>query len=523
MIERKIIISLITSTEYLKRIRPVWDSKLMESSTGRMLANWVLKYYAKYKKAPNTDIENIFYKKVKEGLDEEIAEEIEQEILPTLSEEYTKGSIDIQTLYDDTIVHLNTQKYLQLSEQIENVLENTQGSFEERIEQVEELRKNFKPINTEIDESIDLSEKESLKRIEKAFKDLENPVVLFPKQLGQFWNNQFVPGAFIAFLSPEKRGKTFRLLDAAMRSARQSKKVAFFQAGDMNEADQLKRIAVYLLKRSNLEKYCNSHYEPVRDCILNQMDECTSKERECDFGVFPDKNKKEIRNVEMDELIETYKDYPDYEPCYNCKKYNSHKLGAPWLIYNEKVDPIEVQDATRAIKEFFHKYKRRFKLSTHPNGTLSVNKMIDKLDYWEEQDGFVADIIISDYADIMIPSSKTELRDKHNQVWMDLRRLSQTPRQNVLPLVITATQSDSPSYKAHRLNLENFSEDKRKYGHVTAMYGLNQDPAGKEKKIGIMRINEMVIREGEFFNDNEVTVLYNLWQGRPYKQSFFQK
>lgn len=521
MIERKIIIGLITSTEYLKKIKPVWDSKLMESSTAEMLAKWVFKYYSKYHKAPNTDIENIFYKKVKEGLDTEIAEDIENDILPTLSEEYTDGKIDIQTLYDDTIIHLNTQKYLQLSEQIENVLENTPGSFEERIEQVEELRKNFKPINTEADDSIDLSEKESLQRMEKAFKDLAQPVVSFPKQLGVFWNQQFVPGSFVAFLAPEKRGKTFWLLEVAMRSARQGKNIAFFQAGDMNEAEQLKRIAVYLLKRSNLERYCEAHYEPTRDCILNQMDECTNKERECDFGVFMDKNKKEIGFVEMDELIETYKDYPDYKPCYNCEKYTSGKLGVPWLIYNEKVDPIDVKEATQAIKDFFHKYKRRFKLSTHPNGTLSVDNIISKLDYWEEKDGFVADEILTDYADIMIPSIKTEPRNKHNQVWMDLRRLSQTPRQKVLPLVVSATQSDSPSYNTYRLQLDNFSEDKRKYGHVTAMWGFNQDPSGREKKIGIIRINEMVKREGEFFNDNEVTILQNLKRGRPYMESYF--
>lgn len=521
MIERLIIIGLITSTEFLKKIRPVWDPMLMESSTARMLSGWVITYYDKYKQAPNRDIEIIFFKKVKEGLDKEIAEEIEEDILPDLSEEHTDKKINIDTLYDDTIIHLNTQKYLLLSEQIENILENTPGSFEERIEKAEELRKEFKPITIEIDDSIDLSKKESLPRIEKAFKDIANPIVKWPKQLGQFWNHQFVAGSFISFLAPEKRGKTFWLLEIAMRTAKQGKNVAFFQAGDMNEAEQLKRIAVYLCKRSNLEKYCTEHYEPVRDCILNQMDECTKKERECDFGIFMDKNKKEIKNVEMSELIEAFQDYPDYKACYNCKQYNLTKNGVPWLILNSKVDPIEVQDATEAIKEFFFKHKRRFKLSTHANGTLSVDKMISILDRWEEEDGFVADEICADYADIMLPSIKTEFRHQQNQIWKDLRRLSQTPRQNILPLVIAPTQSDSPSYKKHRLGLDNFSEDKRKYGHVTAMYGLNQDPDGKEKKIGITRINEIVIREGEFFNDNEVTILQNLRQGRPFKQSFF--
>ena len=51
------------------------------------------------------------------------------------------------------------------------------------------------------------------------------------------------------------------------------------------------------------------------------------------------------------------------------------------------------------------------------------------------------------------------------------------------PLVVTATQADANSYDRTSLKMSNFSEDKRKLAHVTAMYGLNQDPAGREKGI----------------------------------------
>jgi len=88
-------------------------------------------------------------------------------------------------------------------------------------------------------------------------------------------------------------------------------------------------------------------------------------------------------------------------------------------------------------------------------------------------------------------------------------------------LVVTATQADSESYERKRLTMSNFSEDKRKLSHVTAMYGLNQDPQGREKKLGILRINEIVVREGEFSNDREVWVLQDLAAGRPFLESFF--
>jgi len=86
--------------------------------------------------------------------------------------------------------------------------------------------------------------------------------------------------------------------------------------------------------------------------------------------------------------------------------------------------------------------------------------------------------------------------------------------------VISATQADAESYKKGRLTLSNFSEDKRKLSHVTAQYGLNQDPSGREKALGIMRINEIVVREGAFSSDHEVYVLQDLAAGRPFLESY---
>ncbi len=80
MIERRIIIGLVTSTNYIRQIENIWDTQLLESSTARMLAGWVWEYYGKYHKAPNREIENIYYQKLKEGLNKEIGEEIETKV-----------------------------------------------------------------------------------------------------------------------------------------------------------------------------------------------------------------------------------------------------------------------------------------------------------------------------------------------------------------------------------------------------------------------------------------------------------
>lgn len=522
MIERKIVIGLITSTEYLQKIRSVWDPMLIESSTARMLAGWAVKHFDKYNKAANKEIESVFFKKVKEGLDKEIAEEIEEDILPDLSEESIKEDFDLDYLISETFQYFKSRQLMQLSEQIENLLEHGKGEFEDRLKQAEQLRQEFIPIQVEQDESIDLSKHSALKDFKKAFTDATKPIVTWPKQLGEFWNAQFIPGGFLSLLAPEKRGKTFWLLEIAIRTARQDKKVAFFQAGDMNKSEQLRRIGVYLCQRSNQEKYCKEHYEPVRDCIKNQYNECDKEERECDFGIFEEKaDIKEIRLIELEEMIEAFNDEPEYKACYNCKDYDRKKLGAPWLKKIKKAEPITYFDVRKKVHEFFIKRKRNFKLSTHANGTLSMSIIETILDRWQFEDGFIPHEIVIDYADLLVPSIRAEFRHQQNQIWKELRRLSQTPRGTIYPLVISPTQTDAKAYKTYRLQLDNFSEDKRKYGHVTAMYGLNQDPQGREKALGLMRINEIIIREGDYSNNNEVTVLQNLRQGRPFKGSYF--
>ena len=214
---------------------------------------------------------------------------------------------------------------------------------------------------------------------------------------------------------------------------------------------------------------------------------------------------------------EEWKDNPDYHPCYNCDDWLHRPMGAGWI---EKVDtgnPLTVEEAKEAIDAFFIQNKRRFKLSTHANGTLTIKEIKALLDVWEREDGFVPDVIAIDYADLLVPEARTEFRHQVDEIWRGLRNLSQERH----CLVVTATQADARSYEQNRLKVSNFSEDKRKNAHVTAMYGLNQDPKDREKQLGWMRINEIVIREGDFSNSNEVYVLQNLRRGRPFLGSFW--
>jgi hypothetical protein len=522
MSERHIIIGLIASTEFFKKIRNHFDTNLLESDTARTLSKWCLEYYDEYKEAPGRHIEALYYKKVEEGnIDKEIAEEIEEDILPDLSEELEEMDFNVDALYKETITYINARRLTVTGEQINALINEGKGSLDDRVEQASLLLERYKQKTHLKEEALDLSKEESIDKVRAAFGKAADPVLFFAKELGEFWNCQMVPGGLIGLLAPEKRGKTFLLLEFAERALRNHKNVAFFQAGDMNEADQIKRIGIYSLRRNTEEKYCKAHLEAVRDCIRNQRNECNKKERECDYGIFEDMKEDEILKFDYIKLRQEFENNPDYEPCCHCKEYKTHKLGVPWFKRVEEVQPITADEVVQVFRKKYIGKKNGFKLSTHANGTLSVTDMERIMDKWEVDDGFVPDVILVDYADLLAPSGHTEFRHQQNQIWKDLRRLSQTKRGGKLPLLIVPTQADAQAYDVHTLKLSNFSEDKRKYAHVTAMYGLNQDPKGREKGLGLLRINELIIRQGAFSIGNEVTVTQNLNQGRPVKQSYF--
>ena len=517
MLERKIIIGLITSTEFIQEIRAVWSHRYLSTSLAKRLAGWCLEYYDKYNKAPGKDIEGIYYQKLKEGLPEVLAEEIEQDILPGLSDEYVNQPINIEYLLDQTKTFIQEKRLLLHAKEIEGLVDTGE------LAEAESKALNFLANTTPNRNELDLGKDENIEeKIEKAFDDTQHPVVSYGQAIGKFWNDQLVRGGFVSLMGIEKRGKTFWLMDIAIRGARGKANVVFFQAGDMTEAQQLKRLCAHLAKKSRLKKHAGEMYEPVRDCVLNQRDACDKEGiRACNFGVFETRTEAEIRNnVTMKDIIKAFEANPDYKPCYNCSEYStnvSRKLGATW-VKKINVPFLSVKDAKEEIKKFFTKYKSRFKLATYTKGSLSIKEIKSVLSIWEKEDGFVPDLIIIDYADILAPDDrKMEFRQQQNQIWMDMGGLAQERH----CLVVTATQVDAKSYDKDRLSMGNFSEDKRKYGHVTAMYGLNQDSKGREKKMGMMVLNEIVVREGDFSTSSEVRVLQNLNKSNPCIASFW--
>ena len=504
--ERNIVIGLITNTDYLQQIKEEWNPLYIESKAAKILSNWSWEYFDKHGKAPMRNIETILLKKLKKKkVKKELAEEIETEILHDLSEQYEKQTNDLDVLLSDTREHF-TERQLELHmEEVQALLDKGE------IQKARQLQDDFKFTIGGEDEGIDLADASTDAKIDAAFNSNNQIVVRFPGALGKFWNDEMTKGSFVSILAPEKRGKTFLLLEFMMLAYEQGKTVAFFQAGDMTEGQQLIRTAIYLTQKSNKEKFCGKQYIPVIDCVKNQTNTCNRRIRASKFGPFDEKTEKEIREeMTYEALLGAKHDNKFYKNCYNCINWQNHPWGAVWLEeFDNGREPLTANEAKKARRKFFTN-NNQVRLSSHANGELTISKMNSILDLWALQ-GFYPEMILADYADLIVGKTMNEMRHQIDSIWRGLRGMSQKRD----ALTISPTQADAKSYEQELLRLNNFSEDKRKLAHVTAMYGLNQSPDGREKKLGLMRINKIVVREDGFHNSDQVTVLQRLQIGKP--------
>ena len=279
---------------------------------------------------------------------------------------------------------------------------------------------------------------------EKAFAEKGEPLIKFKGDLGDFFADALERDAFVALQAPEKRGKSYLLQELGWKAMTQGKKVAMFQVGDLSMNQTMRRLMVRAAER------------PAKACEVQ---------------------------------IPTTLDVEDDQVTI-LRESKTYETALTW------------QEGQKAFDKIAKKQKEcLLRLSVHPNTSISAAGINSILDRWSG-DGWDCDVCVVDYADILAPmtAGAAESRDQINATWKYLRRISQERH----CLVLTATQTDADSYDVDLIRRRNFSEDKRKYAHVTGIFSVNQDD--QEKRQGIMRLNWNVLREGEFLETRQVYV-----------------
>lgn len=442
-IEREVLIGMIVSREVLSQIAPRWTEKgLFGSVWSNIVAGWCVDYYNKYDKAPKKIIKSIFTAWAEEHPNEDTVKLVET-YLETLSEEYDTSGINSKYLVDKASELFNKIRLEKIKDQLEGHIES--GDFQKAYNLLGKANK----IELGLGSGVDVFQDE--KAISNAM-DVRNSEILinFPGALGEFFGDTLERDGFVSILAPEKRGKTFVMQELAWQGVLQRRKVLFLECGDLSERQILYRFCTRAMGR------------PLKDKVKEYN--------------FPKKITKDF-------------DAPFAEVEYELKQLT------------KSVTVKEVWDKFEAITKAKLKTKEPLlKLYTYPTMSITVKDILELVKSLSRK-GWAPDVVICDYADILAPcNGGIDTRHQINETWARLRGLSETSHS----LAITASQADAKSYKGDLLTMDNFSEDKRKFAHVTACFGLNQKEA--EKKIDVMRLNWIVRRESESLTSKVVHV-----------------
>lgn len=404
--ERLIVTGLIVSEDFTKTIRPIFKSDLLNSSFAKTVSNWCISYYDEYGTVPNRTIEDLYNAK-EYSLDDNTAIAIER-FLDSISKEYDRKKFNYK--YYCTV----SEKYLR-TQNLKNLYNRGRGHLNNgQLEKAEDELNSFDQVRIIESEGFDLFRDAELFRT--LLHDLEKNVVFrFKGKLGNIISDSS-RGELVAFSGPEKRGKSWWLMEIGLSGLLDGCNVIIFSLE--LTYDQYKiRLGTYLTGRPFKYKHLN-----------------------CEIPYLKQGNEVAYRKSEKP-LLDGF-------------------------TIEKKINSLRPMARTGTLK-----------LVCWPPGTHSILDIKSHLSMLEATDGFVADIIVIDHGDRLKPVRHlNEVRHGIDAIWEDMKGLAMEK----FALVASATHSKIETTKKRITQATASAEDKRKSGHVDRLIGLNQTAEEKK-------------------------------------------
>ncbi len=137
------------------------------------------------------------------------------------------------------------------------------------------------------------------------------------------------------------------------------------------------------------------------------------------------------------------------------------------------IDTVFNLEAVREGRRVIQRYGGKLLIKKYPPTVCSMGEMNRYLDALETFNGFVPDIIINDYPDIMkLPGGEnTERRDKLNDIYLQHKRIAD--ERNILMIIVS--QTNRAGLEKARISKKDFAEDIRKLANVDLVLAVGQN------------------------------------------------
>jgi hypothetical protein len=246
--ERRILLGMILSDEVAGRIAEKMNDEQepFRSRWANLIAGWVKDFYQRYEKAPAQAIEGLFRQWAEVNQSEEKTISLVERFLEALDAE--ADSYDINSKFT---IDLAGQLFNKV--RLERHVEVLQGEMDSgRVSKAISRAEEFRRLEIGEGEGVDVfQDKEAVRA---AFSEESEVLVTYPGPLGHFFGDRLKRDSLISFMAPEKRGKSWWLVDLSWRAMNQRRKVAFFAVGDMGQDEMIQRLMIRSAKHP--EKPC---------------------------------------------------------------------------------------------------------------------------------------------------------------------------------------------------------------------------------------------------------------------------
>jgi hypothetical protein len=486
-IERQITTAAIVSTDFLKEIVPQWNPIYLQSDFCRTVTRWCVEYYNMYKEAPNTHIQDIYLSyRLRKELEPEVSKLI-ADFLSDLSERFIEEGSDFnyRFILDKTFEYFTMRALLLLADTIETSVKS--GAMLE----AEVAISAYKRPVTLGTPCIDVMTNKELIMSALAEDDDDDDEILFqlPGDFGRLVG-PLCRDDFIAVAGPMGRGKSWALQYIATEALLANLNVAFFSMGDMTLKQMTRR---FYKSFTGLPTKPGTYPFPIFDCAKNISGQCT----------FPERRGTGRLTQTSDGALTVI---PSWVPCTVCRESKRDKYFM--AVITEMVElkqPLTWQRAVKRATSISRMVTGKLRLDTWPRKSAGIAEVDGTLKLMSNMDGFIPDVVITDYADIMKDTSGSkEYRHQLNALWEAHDSLAK----DYHCLVVSATQTDRSTYGGKDVGGENVAEDIRKLAHVSTMFSLNQKL--QEKRDKVMRVKVIKSRHEESDPEKQCFLLQQL-------------
>lgn len=492
-LERQIVTALITSDSFLREMTPILSEDVFRLPWAKTVYRWCSDFYEHEKEAPKKHVEDFYLSQAPQM--EESQADLLKEFLGNLSENYKEESS-----FNEGYIAKRAETYARKRRADKTQKEIKQhlsvGNIDEAEAAIQGYRRIVRPSTRGIDPFSDTE------AIERAFDDADKDVLFrFPGALGELVGD-FYRGGFFIIVGSTGKGKSFLLQEIALRCALRGKRVLLVNM-EMGESRLLRRL-FHRLTGMPIKRHAGRLLHPVFDCEENQV-------AGCGCGT---------RLISSLRRIPEYDQAPEgYAPCTICRKEDPERWKPATWWREREVSPITADVAKKKAKAIQRSLIRgkKLKLLNPPPLSMKASDLRTQLDIWETYEGWIPDVIVTDYLDKFAPEDKGEYRHQIYQTTLVHRALSL--ERNIL--IVSASQSNTARDDERNLRSGSIAEDIRKKAEVDFAMGLNQTDA--EKQRGVMRVAVMKQRDDFYSINKEVMVLQNLMIGRPVLDSCFAK